>query len=40
MEHVATKEDIQKLRVWVLGGVLAGLVSAALVALGAVRLFT
>lgn len=40
MEHVATKEDIQKLRVWVLGGVLAGLVFAALAALGAAGLLT
>ena len=40
MEHAATKEDIQKLRVWVLGGVLAGLVFAALAALGAASLLT
>jgi len=31
MEHAATREDIQKLRVWVLGGVL-GAVGIALVA--------
>ena len=40
MEHVATKEDIKKLRVWVLGGVLGALGLAVLAAIGVARLFT
>ena len=30
--HLATKEDIQKLKVWVLGGVLSGFLLAAAIA--------
>lgn len=28
-EHLMTKEDLQKIKVWVLGGVLAGMVAGA-----------
>ena len=38
MEHVATKEDIRKLRVWVLGGVLGALGIALVAATGVARL--
>ena len=39
MEHVATKEDMQKLRVWVLGGVLGALGIALVASTGVARLF-
>lgn len=32
--HLATKEDVQKLKVWVLAGVLGGMIAAAGVATG------
>ena len=40
MEHVATKEDIQRLRVWVLGGVLGALSVAVMGTIGIASLFT
>ena len=40
MEHVATKEDIQQLKVWVLGGVLGALGLAVVAATGVTTLFT
>ena len=39
MEHVATKEDIQQLKVWVLGGVLGALGLAVVAATGVAKLF-
>lgn len=39
MDYVATKEDIQKLKVWVLGGVIIAIIAGATIALGAVRLY-
>ena len=39
MEHVATKEDIQRLRVWVLGGVLGALSVAIMGTIGVASLF-
>ena len=38
MEYVATKEDVQKIKVWVLGGLIAGLIGAATVAVSVVKL--
>ncbi len=39
MDYLATKEDIQKLEVWVLGGVIAALVAGAGFAVFAARLY-
>ena len=39
VEYLATKEDIQKLKVWVLAGVLGGTMLAAGLALGVLKLF-
>ncbi len=43
LPHLATKEDIQKLKVWWLGGILAGMAAAAAIAAAiaaaAVRIF-
>lgn len=39
LKHLATKTEIQKLKVWVLGGVLGGMALAATIAIAAVRLF-
>lgn len=39
LESFATKEDIQKVKVWVLSGVLGGMVLAATLAVGIVKLF-
>ena len=40
MEHFATSEDIRKLRVWVLGGVLGALGLAFVATVGVARLVT
>ena len=40
MEHLATKEDLQKLKVWWLGGIVAGMGLAATVALAVLRIFS
>ena len=37
--HMATKEDIQKIKVWVLSGILGGMVTAAILATAIVKLF-
>ena len=39
LEHAATREDIQKLRVWVLGGVLGAVGIAFVASAGVERLF-
>lgn len=39
IKHLATKEDIPKLKVWFLGGVIIGLLSAATLAIGILKLF-
>ena len=39
-EHSATKEDIQKLKVWILGGVIGGLVATVPIALLTIKLFS
>lgn len=39
MEYLATKEDIQKLEVWVLGGVIGAIIAGCTMAFGAARLF-
>lgn len=39
IEYLATKKDIQKLKVWVLGGVIAALVIGASLAVAVVKLF-
>lgn len=33
MKHMATKEDLQKLKIWILGGVLGGIVAAIVAAI-------
>lgn len=38
-KHVATKADIERLRSWILGGVILGMIVAAGLALGIARLF-
>ena len=38
VEYLATKEDIQKIKVWVLGGVIGGIVFSAAVAIGILKL--
>ena len=44
MQYLATKEDLQKLKVWWLGGIIAGMglaaTIAASVAVGVLRIFT
>ena len=40
VEYLATKEDIQKIKVWVLGGVLGGSVMAAGLTVAVIRLFS
>ncbi len=39
LESIATKEDIQKVKVWVLSGILGGMVLAATLAIGIAKLF-
>ncbi len=39
INHLATKEDIQKLKVWWLGGIIAGMGLAAAIALGVLKIF-
>lgn len=39
LESFATKEDIQKVKVWVLSGVLGGMVLAATLAIGIAKIF-
>lgn len=39
MEYMATKEDIQKLKIWVLGGVLSSVVAAIPIALLVVKVY-
>ena len=39
LESFATKEDIQKVKVWILSGVLGGMVLAATLAIGIAKLF-
>ena len=39
LQYLATKEDLQKLKVWWLGGIIAGMGLAAMVALGVLRFF-
>ena len=39
IEYLATKEDIQKLKVWVLGGVLVAMGLGAGIVLGILRIF-
>ena len=39
IKHLATKEDLQKLKVWWLLGIIAGMGLAATVALGVLRVF-
>ena len=38
MDYLATKEDIQKIKVWVLSGVLGGMVAAATITVAVVKL--
>ena len=38
-KYLATKEDIQKIKVWCLGGVIIGLLSAATLTIGILKLF-
>ena len=38
MQHLATKADVQKLRTWVLAGVVGGMVIAAILTLAAARI--
>ena len=40
MEYLATKEDLQKLKVWWLGGIIAGMGLAATIALAVLRIFS
>ena len=39
LEHVALENDVTRLKVWVLGGVLSGMVVAALISLTVVKFF-
>ena len=39
MKNTATKEDIQKIKVWVLSGILGGMVSVALLAIATIKFF-
>ena len=39
LRHLATKRDIERLRSWILGGVLLGMMAAAGLAVGIARLF-
>lgn len=39
-QYLATKEDLKDLKIWWLMGILAGMASAALIALAVARLFT
>lgn len=39
MENVATREDVLKVRLWVVGGVVGGILTAVAFALAAFRLF-
>ncbi len=39
-EHLATREDIQGVRVWILGGVIGGLIAAVPIALLTIKLFS
>ena len=39
IRHLATKEDIQRLKVWWLGGIIAGMGLAAAIALGVLKIF-
>ena len=38
MQYLSTKEDLQKVKVWVLGGVIVGSVSAVVVIVGLARI--
>ena len=37
MEHVALKEDVLNLKIWILGGVIGGIMSAVMITLGIVK---
>ena len=39
LKYLATKEDIQRLKVWALSGIIAGMGLAAMIALGVLRFF-
>ena len=39
VEYLATKEDIQKIKVWCLTGVILGMISAATLTIGILKLF-
>ncbi len=39
LEYFATKEDIQRIKVWILAGVLGGMSITAMLVLGAAKLF-
>ena len=39
LHHMATKEDIQRVKVWFLGGVVGGMVSACIIALTFIKVF-
>lgn len=38
--HLATKEDLQKMKVWWLGGIIAGMATAAVIALTFLKIFS
>ena len=39
LKYIATKEDIQKIKVWCLTGVILGMISAATLTIGIMKLF-
>ena len=39
MKHVALREDVLKLRIWVLGGVIGGMIAAVTLGIAIARLF-
>ena len=39
MKHVAMREDVQGMKIWVLGGVIGGMIIAATLSIAIARLF-